>query len=103
MLLDSLNPRILKPLYQENLQNSLGLEKFNLLTQEQRDELFEASIETHVQVAVFQEILLESVRKLHATFIPDPFEGRAILQLWQSSAGKVYNRNHPYISKRKRR
>jgi hypothetical protein len=95
------DPRTDKLLYEDCLKDSLGQERFNLLTQEQRDELFEASEEPGMHSAAFQEILLQSIQSLLAPFTPDPFEGRAVLLVWQSSAGKAYNRDHPYVSKRR--
>lgn len=96
------DPRIDRLLYEEHLKENLGQEKFDRLTQEQKDELFEASKEPLMHLSAFHEILLENTQSLLAPFAPDPFEGRAILLVWQSSAGKAYDRNHPHISKRKR-
>ncbi|MGC1501232.1 MAG: hypothetical protein WA800_14600 [Terriglobales bacterium] len=89
--------------YEEYLKDSLGQEKFDSLTQEQKSELFEASKEPWVTLTAFQEMLSESIESLLAPFTPDPFEGRAILLVWQSSSGKPYDRNHPFVSKKKKR
>jgi hypothetical protein len=88
-------------LYEECLKDRVGQENFDRLTAEQKTELFEVSKEPWLTLSAFQEMLSENIASLLAPFSPDPFEGRAILLVWQSSVGKAYDRDHPYISKRK--